>query len=183
MNSMVGPIHVEVLLVAGYALFLLVSALGLERMARHTHRRAARFETGGFVYLQQLDRYACPSGQHLWRTTVDHGRRLAIYRAPAHICNACPLKGHCTDSDEGRMITHALDPWLATQIGRFHRGLSLALLLLAGLFGGVVVLRHHAPLELVLLGGVLGPVGVVALRLLTAFLEQAVPGAGPPDAR
>ena len=49
------------------------------------------------------------------------------YRAKAHICNGCPLKDACTDSDSGREIVRPLDPWPHSEAGRFHRGLSLVL--------------------------------------------------------
>ena len=55
-----------------------------------------------------------------------------IYRAPARVCNGCVLKPACTHSDRGRGIVALSDSWLESHIGRFHRGLSLSLCVLAG---------------------------------------------------
>ena len=52
------------------------------------------------------------------------------YRAKAHVCNACPRKDACTDSDHGREIVRPLDPWPHSEAGRFHRGISLLLVVL-----------------------------------------------------
>jgi nitric oxide reductase subunit B len=38
----------------GYGLFLALCALGLDALARHSHRRAERYRTGGFTYHVQL---------------------------------------------------------------------------------------------------------------------------------
>ena len=40
----------EVMLVAGYAGFLLVAAVVLEWLSAHTHRRALRYRTAGFTF-------------------------------------------------------------------------------------------------------------------------------------
>ena len=41
------------------------------------------------------------------------------------------MKSLCTDSDTGRELSVSMDPWLSSAIGRFHRVMSLALLVLA----------------------------------------------------
>ena len=43
-------VHVEVLLAAGYALFLVGVALSLDFVARHSHVRAEKYRTAGFTY-------------------------------------------------------------------------------------------------------------------------------------
>jgi hypothetical protein len=45
----------EVLLVTGYAVFLLVVAVALDRLARHSHARSERYRTAGFRYHPQQD--------------------------------------------------------------------------------------------------------------------------------
>jgi len=75
---------------------------------------------------------------------TDYAARLVRYRAPAHICNACSIKHFCTASDEGREIEHNPDSWLESEIARFHRGISLALLFLAGLLLVVEMIRPEA---------------------------------------
>jgi len=134
----------ETLLVAGYAGFLLVAAVVLEWLSAHTHRRALRYRTAGFTYHEQHDHWECPEGQHLWPHEFDHERRLVRYRAKAHICNGCPAKEACTDSDRGREIVRPLDPWPHSEAGRFHRGLSLMLVALALFVIVVGLARNHA---------------------------------------
>jgi hypothetical protein len=113
-----SAVATESLLAAGYGVFLALSALGLDALARHTHSRAARYRTAGFTYLHSVDAWECPEEELLHRVETDHRLRLARYRARAHVCNACRLKDACTDSDEGREIARALDPWPHSEAGR-----------------------------------------------------------------
>jgi hypothetical protein len=146
----------ELLLAAGYAGFLLVAAVLLEWLSAHTHRRSLRYRTAGFTYHEQHDHWECPEGQHLWPHEFDHERRLVRYRAKAHICNGCPSKAACTDSDRGREVVRPLDPWPHSEAGRFHRGLSLMLVALALLVIAVTGIRHHEGAELALVAALLG---------------------------
>jgi hypothetical protein len=104
-------IHPEVFLAAGYAIFLVFVSLGLDSLARHSHARSERYRTAGFTYHHTNDAWICPENQLLLRSEVDHGRRLIRYRGRPQICNHCPAKPDCTDSDEGREVVHAMDPW------------------------------------------------------------------------
>jgi hypothetical protein len=101
----------EVLLAAGYAGFLALGAFGLEFLSAHTHRRALRYRTAGFTYQETHDYWLCPEGEQLWPHELDRERRLVRYRARARVCNACPSKARCTDSDDGREVVRPLDPW------------------------------------------------------------------------
>ena len=92
----------EVVLAAGYAGLLMAGAFVLEWLSAHTHRRSLRYRTAGFAYDEEHDHWECPEGEHLWPHEFDHERRLVRYRAKAHVCNACPSKDACTDSDRGR---------------------------------------------------------------------------------
>jgi len=100
---------------------------------------------------------------------VDHERRLVRYRGRPQICNYCPAKAECADSDEGREVVRAMDPWPHSEAGRFHRGISLAVALIAGLILAAESTRNHAPLELAVLGAVLAAVMLVAWHLHVAF--------------
>jgi hypothetical protein len=146
----------EALLALGYATFLLAAALLIEWLSVHTHRRAQRFRTAGFFYDAEHDYWRCPEGEHLWPEEVDDERRLLRYRAKAHVCNACPLKAACTDSDDGREIARPLDPWPHSEAGRFHRAVSVMLAGLALLVLVVGGARNHAPVEVALLAGLFG---------------------------
>jgi len=103
-------VSTEALLFASYGAFLLVTAGLLEWLSAHTHRRSLRYRTAGFTFHEELDHWVCPEGQHLWPHDFDHERRLVRYRAKAHICNGCPRKPDCTDSDRGREIVRPVDP-------------------------------------------------------------------------
>jgi hypothetical protein len=133
----------EAILAGGYAVFLLAAAITIEWLSAHTHRRSLRYRTAGFTYHEQQDHWECPEGQHLWPHEFDRDRRLVRYRAKAHICNGCPLKGACTDSDDGREIVRPIDPWPHSEAGRFHRGMSPMLVALSLLVIVVGAARNH----------------------------------------
>lgn len=83
----------EVALATGYATFLLVGAVGLDRLARHAHMRADRYRTAGFRYHPQHDAWVCPQDEWLWPAEFDHHRRLVRYRAKPSVCNGLPGQG------------------------------------------------------------------------------------------
>ena len=145
----------EVLLAAGYAGFLTLGALALEWLSAHTHRRTLRYRTAGFAYDADHDSWLCPEGELLWPHELDRERRLVRYRARAQVCNACPRKQACTDSEHGREIVRPLDPWPHSEAGRFHRVIALLMVSLAVLVLVIGVARHHAPAEAGLLLGLL----------------------------
>jgi hypothetical protein len=158
-------IGTEALLAAAYAGFLLGAAVTVDVLAHHTNRRSLRFRVAGFHYHAHLDAWECPEGQHLWPFEHDHERRLVRYRGKAHICNACPSKHRCTDSDEGREVVRFLDPWVRSEAGRFHRGLALMLVVLSIVVAAIGIGRNHAPAEVLLLSGALTLAGIIGVRL------------------
>ena len=178
-------IHPEVFMAAGYALFLLGLALGVDLMARRSHARSERYRTAGFTYHPTHDAWICPEEQVLARSETDHERRLVRYRVRPQICNHCPSKIDCTDSDEGREVVRPMDPWPHSEAGRFHRGISLAVALVAVPFLAVEVLRNNAPLELAVLGAAFLVVALTAWRLHAAFRATPAnfpfPQAAPPS--
>jgi hypothetical protein len=157
--------NAEVVLAAGYACALVLGAFVLEWLSAHTNRRALRYRTAGFTYDAVHDHWSCPEGEHLWPHEYDQERRLVRYRAKAHVCNGCPRKDACTDSDRGREIVRPLDSWPHSEAGRFHRGISLMLVGLAGLTVLAVLARHHRPPEAALLLGMLAVAALAARRL------------------
>jgi hypothetical protein len=175
-------IHSEVFLAVGYALFLLAVAVGLDLLARYSQARSERYRTAGFTYHPSHDAWICPEDQLLVRSELDHERRLIRYRGRPQICNYCPAKAECTDSDEGREVVRAMDPWPHSEAGRFHRGISLAVALIAGLILAVETVRNHAPLELAVLGAVFATVVLVAWYLHAAFRATPANFPVPPTA-
>jgi hypothetical protein len=151
---------VEAVLAAGYAGALVLGAFLMEWLSAHTHRRSLRYRTAGFTYQPDHDLWICPEGEHLWPKEFDRERRLVRYRAKGAVCNACPRKDDCTDSANGREIVRPLDAWPHSEAGRFHRVLSLLMVVLAVLIAGVAAVRNTAPAELatllVVLGGAAG---------------------------
>jgi hypothetical protein len=159
----------EGILAAGYGVFLLVAALVIEWLSAHTHRRSLRYRTAGFTYDELHDHWRCPEGEDLWPHEFDYERRLVRYRARAHICNGCPRKEACTDSDRGREIVRPLDPWPHSEAGRFHRGLSLVLVVLALLVLCVALARNHGGANAAVLLGLLAVALAVGRWLLRDF--------------
>ena len=162
-------VHIEVFLAVAYAAFLLCVAIGLDLLARHSHARSQRYRTAGFTYHHKHDAWICPEDQILTRSETDHERRLVRYRGRPHICNNCPSKGECTDSNEGREVVLAMDPWPHSEAGRFHRGISLCVAFIAALILAAEALRNHAPLELAALGAAFVVVSSVVWHLHAAF--------------
>lgn len=173
-GTMFALFHPEPLLATGYVLLLVVIAGGMEWMGRHSHRRADQYHTGGFRFLRRADHWECPNGARLERAEIDNELRVVRYRAPAHTCNGCPIKSHCTDSDTGREISVSLDPWLSSAIGRFHRGISLALLILAVLIMTIELLRHGHGRE-----GWMLSTGLTIVSLLALNLGRTLRSASP----
>ncbi|HKV43971.1 MAG TPA: transposase [bacterium] len=174
---MVSGVHIESLAVAGYAALLVLIAESLELVARFALRRADQYHTAGFTYHRGLDVWECPQGERLRRQATDHTWRVVRYRAPAHACNRCSVKPLCTDSDSGRELEHRPESWLESEIGRFHRGISLSLLFLAWLILALEMARHGQPQDLLLLGGLLVPITLLGMRQVSAFWSR------PADAR
>lgn len=145
----------EVLLASGYAAALVLSAFLLEFLSAHTHRRALRYRTAGFQYHSDRDLWVCPEDEILWPVEFDRERRLVRYRGKSQVCNACPKKRDCTDSDAGREVVRPLDPWPHSEAGRFHRSLALLIVSLAAMLLVVEAVRNHAAPELALLIGLL----------------------------
>ena len=62
-----------------------------------------------------------------------------------------------------------MDPWPHSEAGRFHRGISLAVALVAAPILAAVALRNHDPLELAVVGTAFLVVALTAWHLHAAF--------------
>src|SRR3954469_24154820 len=149
-------IDLGLVLLLAYLLVLWAGGWALEVLARAHFHRAQRYAHNGFVFDVELDRYECPQGELLTLQTFDDRDKLAIYKAPAPTCNACVLKTFCTPHDEGRHVYRSLAEFHETDVGLFHRRLSLVILAIAILFalGGMIAWwgRPGEPYLLVALG-------------------------------
>jgi len=173
---MSGGFDIEVAVVAGYALLLLAIAAALEFAARHSHHRSERLRVAGFRYDAKLDLWTCPNDQKLLRAEADYERRVIRYRAQAHVCNSCAIKSRCTDSSEGRTIEHAPDSWLQSELRRFHRGISLALLLLATVLLVAEIIRCNNAAERLVLAAMAATVVTAGIRMSAALAPASRSG-------
>ncbi len=57
-----------------------------------------------FEYDADHDQYTCPQGQTLRLYSHRTSEQVNVYTADASVCNACPAKAECTDSQSGRHI-------------------------------------------------------------------------------
>ena len=162
---MIDGFHAEVLMAGGYSIFLVGVAVLMEWLAKHSHRRTEQMRVTGFKYHREFDHWECPTGQLLRRHSADHQHNVVRYRAPGHICNCCHKKPDCTDSDDGRGIERRVDSWVQSEIRRFHRGISLALLLLAGLILAVQVAWYNQARDRFVISVLLIAVSAFGLRL------------------
>jgi len=162
-------VHLEVFLALAYALFLMGVAFLLERLARRSQKRAEGYRHSGFIYFRDLDYWECPAGHQLVQLHTDHQRRVTTYRAPPSACNSCPLKLNCTDSDEGRLLERRLDTWIESELRQFHRGISLALLLLATVILLGEIVRYPPLRDREALVALLLPLGLAQLKLLPSL--------------
>jgi hypothetical protein len=167
---MISGIHIEVMLAASYATFLLAVAFGLERLAAHSHKRSQHYQNSGFVYREKMDLWECPAGRQLTRIDVDYQRQIIRYKAPADACNACSLKLNCTDSEDGRLLESRLNSWLESEVRRFQRGISAVLVVLAMAILIAEMVRHGEPRELLIAGSLLAAVCLAGSKVFASLL-------------
>lgn len=122
---------VNVLLVSGYAAVLLVVAWLFDRMGHKSAQRSAEWRTGNFVYHEDQDAWRCHEDQWLWPASFDPDKRVIRYQGQHAICGRCPAKDECSPTPGPRELTRQVDPWPHSEAGRFHRGISLAVAVVA----------------------------------------------------
>jgi hypothetical protein len=166
--------HVEPLLAGAYAILLVLIALLLEWLARHSQKRSDQYDTAGFRFHHDRDAWECPQGARLERSEIDHNLRVIQYRAPADTCNVCSIKARCTDSERGRTISRPLDPWVRSAAARLQRGISLVLLTLAALFVAIELLRHGHGGEGWTLAGLFAGISLSGLNLARRLRDHNV---------
>lgn len=162
-------VSVEYVLMLGYAIALALIAFLLEMAARHAHQRSLNTSTAGFTYHPERDIWQCPRDQHLFPVFSDKAKGVVVYRAPASACNVCRSKAACTDSNHGREIERKTTNGLEYGMQRFHRAMSLTLLLLASVILVTETVRASGLYPRLVLGTVLAAFCIVMWRLGTAM--------------
>lgn len=67
-------------------------------------QRSGFYSTDQFMYDNKRDVYLCPQGQELPLYSRRGSEEVFVYRAQAAICNECPVKPACTNSQSGRHL-------------------------------------------------------------------------------
>src|SRR3712207_5826065 len=83
--------------------------------------RTPFFGKHAFTYDAAQDVYRCPNGALLRRRKAKYTERELVYQAEALICNACPLKTKCTESDQGRRVHRSFDEPYLDRVRTYHR--------------------------------------------------------------
>jgi len=122
-----APADIELWIVLAYVAVVLAGARIVEAVARAHFNRALRYGQHGFEYVEAHDVYRCPQGEYLSLHSVQQDGRFAVYRAPPASCRECRLKARCAPSDEGRLIFRSLAAWAETNVGLFHRRISVVM--------------------------------------------------------
>jgi hypothetical protein len=164
-------IHTEVLFAAGYVVFLVLTSIGFEWMARFSQRQIRRSRTVGFRFHHGIDAWECSQGTVLWPQEADNRYGTARYKADGKVCNRCGIKKHCTDLPDGRELVYSLRHWTQGEMGQFQRSFSITLIFLAAIILGIEAVRHHSPTEALLLAINLVFVLLMGFRTLRQFLK------------
>lgn len=119
------PADVEAWLILAYVTAVAIGARITESLAKGHFQRAQLYAEHGFEYIEPRDEYQCMGGASLKLDSVRETERMAIYRAPVEHCGGCRLKPACAPLEESRRIYRSLATWAETDIGRFHKWLSV----------------------------------------------------------
>lgn len=168
----------SVLLIAGYALVLVMIGWGIDLMARRSSTRASRWRTGNFTYHEDHDAWVCPQDQWLWPTSFDPQQRVMRYRGSPSVCNSCPVKSTCTTSNHGREVTREIDNWPHSEAGRFHRGIAVAVAGMGLVMPLGMLFGSHSAADVLVLSGTCLVVITLSVPLARHFWNT--PSHAPP---
>ncbi len=152
MSEVLGSVDTLVWLACGYALFLLFAAYGIDVASGFVSRFNTSWKSGGFTYLPPDDVWRCPQHELLRPAWFDAENRVMHYRGDPDVCNACPVKASCTDSDDGREMHRVVGPsWPASEAERFQHVLSLAPIVIALVWPVITLVSGRNAVETTLL--------------------------------
>lgn len=105
----------------------LSNIVGLEQDGLHAylplpdHRQRTKvFGYEHFKYDVQRDGYICPADQFLKLSSFDQHTQSFMYRAPAKVCQACPLKSKCTTSSYARVVKRSIHQDYLDRVRHYH---------------------------------------------------------------
>jgi len=110
-------------------------------------QRTGYLPAEAFTYDAVNDRYICPQGQELRLRVRRYSDNVFIYQAKGAVCNACPIKGQCTASANGRHVFRPFDQAYIDrvkgyrQLPAYERALRKRKVWLEPLFGEAKVLH------------------------------------------
>ncbi len=142
---------VTVLMVSGYAAVLLGVAWLFDQMGQRSATRSARWRTGNFVYHSDQDAWKCHEDQWLWPASFDPDKRVIRYAGQHAICGRCPVKEECSPTPGPRELTRQVDPWPFSDAGRFHRGISLCVGVIAIFMPTAMMFGAHDVADVIVL--------------------------------
>jgi len=119
------PADLELWIVLTYVPVVLIGARVIELLARMHMTRAQRIAESGFEYDEDTDHYHCAGGERLALHSIEPVHRLAVYHALPQQCESCHLREKCAPHGRGRRVYRSLATWAETDVGRFHRRVSL----------------------------------------------------------
>jgi len=140
-----------VLLVSGYAGILLLVAWTVDRLGMWSAHRAARWRTGNFLFHEDQDAWKCHQDQWLWPASFDPDKRVIRYQGQHAVCGRCPVKADCSPTPGPRELTRQLDPWPHSEAGRFHRGISLCVGIVAAFLPAAMLVGARAVIDVIVL--------------------------------
>lgn len=161
-----GQPGLEVVFVCAYSAVLLVVAVIFDRLGQRSAVKSAAWRTGNFLYHDDADAWKCHEDQWLWPASFDPDKRVIRYVGQHEICGRCPAKTECSPSPGPRELTRQVDPWPHSEAGRFHRGVSVAIIAVALMMVAVTLLfSAGTPADLILLLAALALVLAVGIPL------------------
>ncbi len=143
-------------MIGGYSLCLLIIAWVVDVMGMRSAHKSAQWRTGNFLYHEDQDAWQCHEDQWLWPASFDPEKRVIRYEGQHAICGRCPAKDECSPTPGPREITRQLDPWPHSEAGRFHRGISLV----------IAIIAVFLPMFMLLVGGATTPGEFVVLAVM-----------------
>jgi hypothetical protein len=78
------------------------------------------YRSSAFTYDVERDVYVCPHDQLLTLRWTDEVGKRKQYRADPALCNACPLREHCTANRRGRVIYRPFHAELLERVKAYH---------------------------------------------------------------